>query len=365
MLDLPTRVLDNEILVFIAEHRTQPSYDSEFERLAFKIFDYQFKRNKAYRRFCFLEGKSPDQMKSWHHIPAMPTAGFKELTLTTFPLKETVKTFKTSGTSQNHRGAHLFNTLSLYEAAILPPFTEYLLPDHAPLNYFFLTHPPEELENSSLSHMMGVVNKNFAKSKGKFYVHKDVINHDELFYDLSVCSKPAFILSTAFSLKSFLDYLKSKRLKLDLPEGSRLMETGGFKGKTKEISKSKLYDQCRERLGIDKNYCVSEYGMTELSSQFYSSRLKSKFLRSKSKDCLMGPAWIRTLVIDPQTGSQARRGAVGLLRHFDLANRGSVLAIQTEDLGRQVGEGFELLGRATGAQLRGCSLSYEEFLKSE
>ena len=120
------------------------------------------------------------------------------------------------------------------------------------------------------------------------------------------------------------------------------METGGFKGRARSISKSALYRQCREFLGIHENDCVSEYGMTELSSQFYAVGSKALF---------RGPAWTRTI----ECG--------GLLRHFDLANRGSVMAVQTEDRGRIRPGGFELLGRARKAELRGCSLSYEEFIR--
>ena len=77
-----------------------------------------------------------------------------------------------------------------------------------------------------------------------------------------------------------------------------------------------------------------------------------------------GPAWLRSWVVDPRTGREAKKGRAGVLCHVDLANRGSVLAVQTEDLGRSVDGGFELLGRAKGAQLRGCSLTYEEFIRN-
>ena len=211
---------------------------------------------------------------------------------------------------------------------------------------------------------MGVVNKIFAGQKGKFYAEKGTMKNEALAADLSRTRKKAVILSTAFSLKSFLDFLKSKRRFFALPKGSRLMETGGFKGRAREVSKPRLYAECEKRLGIDRRFCVSEYGMTELSSQFYDTTLRDQFLKIKRKPFKEGPAWIRTLVIDPRSGREAKKGREGLLRHFDLANRGSVLAIQTEDRGRVAGDGFELLGRASGAELRGCSLNYEEFLHS-
>lgn len=328
--------------------------EKEFESLAFKIFNYQFKKNKHYRNFCLLEKKNPKNIKSWKEIPAMPTVGFKELALTTFPMKRAVKVFRTSGTTGEGRGAHFFDSLKLYEAAIAPMFQKYLLADGLDLSYFFLIQSPREAPDSSLSHMMGVVNRLFAEGRGRTYIKEGGIRSEALVRDLKALKGPALILSTAFSLKSFLEYLAEKKIYLKLPKGSRLMETGGFKGRVKEISKRQLYAECKKFLGIEKNFCISEYGMTEMSSQFYSVGGK----------CFVRPEWVRTLVIDPKTGKEAKKGSVGVLRHFDLANRGSVMAIQTEDLGRTVNGGFELIGRAEGSELRGCSLSYEEFLKA-
>ena len=207
-----------------------------------------------------------------------------------------------------------------------------------------------EAPHSSLSYMMGVVKRRFAKNRGHYYVRDDVPQFETLARDLRKGKKPFMLLATAFALKGFLDFLREKKVKIVGHRLSRLVETGGFKGKTNEITKEALYKECEKYLGVPNDFCISEYGMTELSSQCYR------------KNVFCGPAWMRTVVIDPKTGKEAAKGKTGLLRHFDLANRGSVLAIQTEDLGRAVGEGFEFLGRSLGSELRGCSLSYEEFL---
>ena len=364
MSDFQTQNLDAEILAFIKKFSAGPAPEQRFQPLAFKLFNYQFMRNENYRKFCLSEGRRPGGLKRWKEIPAMPAIGFKELVLATFPIKNTVGIFKTSGTTLSNRGAHFFDTLALYEAAIPAPFKAHLMLDAQDLSFFFLMGSPRESPDSSLSYMMGVLNKVFAGQKGKFYAEKGTMKNEALAADLSRTRKKAVILSTAFSLKSFLDFLKSKRRFFALPKGSRLMETGGFKGRVREISKPRLYAECEKRLGIDRRFCVSEYGMTELSSQFYDTTLRDQFLKIKRKPFKEGPAWIRTLVIDPRSGREAKKGREGLLRHFDLANRGSVLAIQTEDRGRVAGDGFELLGRASGAELRGCSLNYEEFLHS-
>jgi hypothetical protein len=362
MPDSESLRLDSEILRFIRQFSNKPASDGEFQALALKIFNHQYTRNSFYKKFCDAEGKTPDAIKTWKEIPAMPTVGFKELVLTSFPQTKAVKVFKTSGTTSGTSGAHFFDTLKLYEAAISSPFRNFLLPDGAHCQFFFLTASPNEAPHSSLSHMMGVVNSFSKPQPGKFYVKNEKLLAKELVKSLKkIGTKKAMLLGTAFSLRFFLDYLSENKIMFSLPAGSRLMETGGFKGKVKEISKKKLYLECERLLGIKPEFCVSEYGMTELSSQFYDSSLKEAAQGKKGRRKL-GPAWIRALIIDEKTGEEAKPGSKGLMRFVDLANRGSVMAIQTEDVGRSLGDGFELLGRKPNADVRGCSLSYEELI---
>lgn len=354
--------LDRAILSFIREYSAAEASDRVFQELAFKIFAYQYQYNRIYRQFCDSSGVAPSKLKSWKQIPAMPADGFKELELISFPRHKIKKVFRTSGTTQDKRGVHAFETLKLYDAALLPVFDHYLLPDKKRMQYCFLIQSSKDAPDSSLSYMMSIVNKKHAGLKGKFYIGKNWADFGLLVRDLRYARMPVMLLATAFSLKAFLDYLENENIWLNLPAHSRLMETGGFKGRTQAVSKEVLYRLCGERLGISRSHCVSEYGMTELSSQAYDTTLRDHIQHKKRRFFKKGPAWMRTLVIDPKSGSEAPRGKKGLLRHFDLANRGSVLAVQTEDVGVQKEDGFEVLSRAKKAQLRGCSLSYEKFI---
>lgn len=369
MADVETQELDSEILKFIQKHSGKPSSsDEDFQDLAFKIFEYQYKRNGNYRRYCYMENKGPDRVSRWQDIPAIPTLAFKELVLTTFPIEESVKTFKTSGTTQSIKGVHFFDTLKLYEEAILPSFAANVLAKDQPadFSYFFLAYSPEEAPESSFSHMCGVLNRELAGGKGRYYVRAGKLYSEDLILDLqSACKRRQKVLlfAAAFSLKAFLDVLQTGKIRMRLPKGSRIVETGGFKGVQKTISRALLYAACSRLLDVGKDFCVGEYGMTELSSQSYDTRLVDHIRRVKRKPVMAAPPWMRTLVVDPKSGLESRRGQAGLLRHFDLANRGSVLAVQTEDMGRRVGDGFELLGRARGVELRGCSLAYEDFVR--
>ncbi len=346
-----------DVLRFIRRYSKKRAPEPIFNTLAMRVFHFQFRNNGFYRRFCEMEGATPEVLKSWKCIPAMPAPAFKELRLIAFPSGKIKRTFKTSGTTfQRSRGAsarrgmHHFETLSLYEASILPPFKKHVL-QKGGFAFYFLMPPAFEAPHSSLSHMMKVVNARFSRGKGRYYVRKGQLQFKALARDLKKERKKVLLMTTAFALKSFLEYTEEKKLRFCLRAGSRLMETGGFKGRTREVPKTVLYRLCREWLGIDD--FVGEYGMTELSSQYYSRKGGS----------FVPPAWMRTVVVDPQNGNECQKGKVGILRHVDLANLGSVMAVQTEDLGRAKGDGFEFMGRAKGSQARGCSLSYERFLK--
>jgi len=347
---MPTPVA-GDVLRFIRRYSDRPASEAQFNSLALRVFLFQFENNTFYRRFCEMEGVNPQNLKNWKRIPAMPASAFKELALTTFPVRKRKRVFKTSGTTAEKRGRHYFETLALYDASILPSFKKRVLKGGG-FSFYFLMATDREAPDSSLSYMMGFVNRRLNKGKGRFYVKKKRPQYEALARDLKNERKKVLLLTTAFALKGFLEYLEEKNLRLQLKPESRLMETGGFKGRVREVSKAELYRMSRERLGVFD--FVSEYGMTELSSQYYSA----------NGGPFRSPSCMRAMAVDPKTGKECRKGQAGLLKHVDLANVGSVMAVQTEDLGRMIDGGFEVLGRTSGSESRGCSLSYERFLRS-
>jgi hypothetical protein len=143
------------------------------------------------------------------------------------------------------------------------------------------------------------------------------------------------------------------------------MDTGGFKGRSREVGHDELRATYLDLLGIPPTHCVNEYGMTELCSQFYDASLRDAVIRRRlGPDRKIAPPWVRTTVVDPETLAPLPDGETGLLRHTDLANIGSVIAIQTEDVGVIVDGGFRVLGRAAGAQPRGCSIAMDVMLEA-
>jgi hypothetical protein len=163
------------------------------------------------------------------------------------------------------------------------------------------------------------------------------------------------LLGTAFSFVHLLDYLAERDLRVELPTGSRVMETGGYKNRSRTLPKAELHALITERLGVPQENILCEYGMSELSSQAYDSEIHPPS-SIRHPRVFRFPPWARVQIISPENGREVADGETGLIRIFDLANVFSVAAIQTEDLGVRRGDGFELIGRAQLAEPRGCSL---------
>ena len=219
--------------------------------------------------------------------------------------------------------------------------------------------------------MFEVLRQKFGSSNSLFTSQLDTTNAWEL--DLSKtlaalhqsisANQPVALLGTAFNFVHLVDHLANTQQRLQLIEGSRVLETGGYKGRSRSIPKSQLHALITSQLGVPASQIVCEYGMSELSSQAYDqvagaagfeiSNLKSQI----PSRAFHFPPWARVQIISPETGRAVNHGDTGLIRILDLANLRSVAAIQTEDLGiRRGGDGFELLGRAALSEPRGCSL---------
>jgi len=173
----------------------------------------------------------------------------------------------------------------------------------------------------------------------------------------SMCAnRPITILGTAFSFVHLLDHFAANNIRYRLAEGSRVLETGGYKGRSRSMPKTELHELITKHLGIPASHIVCEYGMSELSSQAYDGLVQSSKFKVQSPRAFQFPPWTRAQIISPETGLEVGEGETGLIRIFDLANVFSVLAIQTEDLGVRRGSGFELIARNPTVEPRGCSL---------
>ena len=349
--------LDAELLECI-RHRDVP----DFNGLALRIFAHQLRYNKPYAQYCAQFGVTPDRMPSdWEAIPPVPSAAFKEAALCTFDPSQAALAFETSGTTQGIGGKHYMETAALYDAAMTAGFKDGMLRGtHTALRYLMLVPNPAQRPQSSLGYMMRGVAAAFGDGKEQWYLHGDTIDVDRFVADVRNASAEGIALciaGTAFAFVNLIDALAERDGNtLALPEGSRIMETGGFKGRTRVVSREDLYAEISRIFGIPTHAVIAEYGMTELTSQYYDRPVPGV----EGPRVKHAPPWLRPRVVDA-AGKTLPRGTVGALVHVDLANRSSVLAIQTEDLGVATEDGgIILIGREHGAELRGCSLDAEQ-----
>lgn len=346
--------------------------DEEFNELALDLFTLQRAQVEPYRRFLAAGGRAGESPRHWREIPPVPTVAFKELELSSLPPAERTVEFHSSGTTEQRPSRHFHNetSLALYEASLLPWFERHLLPEMvrqpveappagAPVSFLFLTPPPAAAPRSSLVWMLGAIARRWRDD----FVFAGRVGSDggwELDQDRALAAladagrrgRPVVVAGTAFNFVHLLDALAGRGERFELPAGSRVMETGGYKGRSRRLPREQLHEFIAERLGVPASAIVCEYGMSELSSQAYDGVAG---LVRPGKRVLRFPPWARALVVSVENGIEVPDGGTGLIRVFDLANVRSVLAVQTEDLGRRRGDGFELLGRVTGSEPRGCS----------
>jgi hypothetical protein len=217
------------------------------------------------------------------------------------------------------------------------------------------------MPNSSLAHYLALALQRFGTPDSRYFLDSTGLQLDALCATLAQAQtdgQPLALLGASYSFVHLMDALQAGGLQFRLPAGSRLLDTGGFKGQSREMDMDEFYGTLSATLGVPRSACINMYGMTELSTQFYDDG-NAVLPAVKS-----GPHWIRSRVLDPLTGQEVARGERGILAHTDLGNYNSVTTILTEDVGVAVDGGFLLLGRAQGAQAKGCSLAVDEFLKA-
>jgi hypothetical protein len=391
-----------------------------FESFALELFALQFQNNPDYREICRAREVTPESVEHWTQIPAVPTAAFKELELTCLPPSERTAVFHSSGTSEQapSRHFHSAESLAVYEVSLWRWFAQNVLRSadgssarnsdkatrgqavRAPFAVVCLTPPPAQAPHSSLVHMFETVRRKLGAPDTAFVGRIAADGSWTLNFDAAVVAlsprrrpdslkraneggtpdarsqtpdpKPLLLLGTAFSFVHLLDYLDEKNSRFDLPAGSRVMETGGYKNRSRSMPKTELHALITERLGIPPENIVSEYGMSELSSQAYAvASDKWQVARETASSCHLSPVtchfrfppWARVQIVSPETGSEVAEGETGLIRVFDLASVVSVMAIQTEDLAIRRGDEFELIGRAQLAEPRGCSLMSDSAIR--
>tara|TARA_B110000046_G_scaffold185647_1_gene228286 strand:+ start:2451 stop:3425 length:975 start_codon:yes stop_codon:yes gene_type:complete len=309
----------------------------QFTKIALDVFKHQFKNNKVYRSFCDLIHKHPSDVTKVEQIPFLPIQFFKTREVLS-SVEEIDEIFTSSGTTGSITSKHFVTDINLYKESYLKGFV------HSYGNieeYTVLALLPNYLERNGSS-LVFMVDDLIAKSKNSesgFYLN----NIDELAKKLIYLEEKGqkiLLIGVSFAL---LDLIEKHQFNL---KNTIVMETGGMKGRRKELIRNELHQLLQKGFGVDEVH--SEYGMTELLSQAYS----------KGSGVFETPPWMKILVRDTEDAlTVLPNGKAGGINVIDLANYNSCSFIATQDLGKVHENGtFEIIGRFDNSDIRGCNL---------
>ena len=313
------------------------SNQKQFEKIALKTFRYQYENNLVYQEFCDLLHTNVQKVKTLQQIPFLPIQFFKSHTVVSNN-EAPQAIFTSSGTTGMTTSQHLVTDVSLYEESYRRGFSQFYGNIE---NYVVLALLPSylEREGSSLIYMVEDLIQLSNQPESGFYLN----NHDELIeklIELDSQGQNVILIGVTYAL---LDLIEKRKFQL---QNTIIMETGGMKGKRKEMIREELHQQLCAGFGVAS--IDSEYGMTELLSQAYS-------LGEGIFEC---PSWMQILIRDTEDAlSYITNGKTGGINVIDLANRNSCSFIATQDLGKKYANGtFEVLGRFDNSDIRGCNL---------
>lgn len=308
-----------------------------FEKQALEIFKYQFENNSVYRSFCDLLYKNPSDVKQIEDIPFLPIQFFKshDVISSNNPIQ---KTFTSSGTTGQTTSRHLVTDLSIYEKSFKKGFHTFYGNVE---DYVVLALLPSYLERdgSSLIYMADALIKQSKQPESGFYLNNLEALKNTLL-KLEVRNRKVLLIGVSFALLDLVEYYPFQL------KNTIIMETGGMKGRRKELIRNELHNILKKGFGVSEIH--SEYGMTELLSQAYSN----------GNGIFNCPPWMHVLIRDTEDALTIQKsGKTGGLNVIDLANINSCSFIATQDLGKIHEDGsFEIIGRFDNSDIRGCNL---------
>jgi hypothetical protein len=294
--------------------------------------------------------------------PALPTDVFRYRRIAAHPEVQDRRVFRSSGTTSSERSVHVYCDLSLYDFAARVAARQMLFPDVESMRLVILAPREDEAPDSSLEYMLARFAQWFGRGC-KWVWRRGALDLELLTEQLrsaEASGEPVAVLGTSFAFVHAEDGLGGQRF--ELPPGSRVMQTGGYKGRSREVDPEALLAAISSRYGVAAPWIINEFGATELSSQMYETTLRESLDGFVGPRRLWVPPWMRATPVDPDTLQPVEGEAIGILRIDDTANLDSVCCIQTSDLAKRVDDGIVVLGRAPGATPRSCSLAADQAL---
>lgn len=368
--DMMLRAIDTPQTVAHASAWTEDVWNDR----ALTVFRAQYEHIPAYRAWCDHELQQRqlhmEDVAQWTDIPALPIGAFKRTRVAAHPAEADAFVWESSGTTAAARSRHALPSIELYAASLRAGSRLALCAGSSTTTRraIQLAPPGSLLPTSSLSHMFDAIRIELAEDGnawGDAASQVDVVGAWQALERAVRDDVPVLLLATSFALVQLLEAV-ADRAPLRLPAASVVVDTGGYKGRTRELTRAALLELVEHHLGVPPEWCENEYGMSELSSQAWLGTVAhmdgAPLIDAHADGRRWQPPWMRTRVVDPRTLLEVADGESGLLVHHDLANVWSCACVRTEDMGIRIGSTYAMTGRAPGADLKGCSLRVEDVL---
>jgi hypothetical protein len=327
-----------------------------FDQLALDIFAYQYRCNLPYQAFCNAVGRHPGNVSDWREIPAFPNESFKTELVTSFPFDQAVMAQLTSGTTAIVRGKIFRDEIGrglvleanrVMTAAFLFPD----LTDGQRCRVLILAPSPEMAPSMGMAVGMEETRRHFGTPNSRFLLSHSGIDVAALVAALAeseTSGVPVAMIGSTSAFVYFFNACRNRDVSFHLPAGSRIGDGGGYRGRFGEVTQEDYLRLAYEVLGIPATHCVNVLGMAESATNYFDDTLRCAVNAERAgKRMRRNPPWTRTLAVSIDNLSNLPPGQIGLLRHYDVVNLPTVLAVQTDNLGFTDAAGnFQIVGRA-------------------
>lgn len=330
-----------------------------FDALALDLFAWQYENNAPYRQFCDAKGVTPATVASWAQIPAFPTESFKTDFVMSFPAEQAVMAQLTSGTTANKRGMIFRDAVGkdLVFAANRVMTGAWLFPDFASgqrCRILILAPSPQMAPSMGMAIGMEQTRVHFGTDDSRFLLEHsglDIKGLVEALARAEATGVPVAMIGSTSAFVYFLQACRGKGIAFALPPGSRIGDGGGYRGRFGEMTQEDYFSLARDILGIPASHCVNVLGMAETATNFFDNVLREAVfperVRAGGRRLRFVPPWARVQAVDGESLQPLPHGRIGLLRHFDVVNLPTVVAVQTDNLGfTDASGGFQIVGRA-------------------
>ncbi len=357
-LDLKAIELDQKVAAIISRGIEQQSNqdDSGFNQLALEMFNYQYQANEYYHDLCDRMKITPDNITSWQEIPAIPTQAFKDSIVSSISVENSELALLTSGTTDPGLRGKIFRDKSSLQNIIRANSLitkRYCFPDVEKMPMAMLIPPPNLAPGMAMAFGLGQLLNSFGSEESRYFISAqglDVQGLQEFLTTFIKQEEPVTLVGATSGFVIFFNHLQKQECRLQLPKGSRVLDGGGYQGTFGNCTREEFYQYCAEWLGVPAHHCINTLGMSESGTNYADCLLADYYAgispRERQK---LTPPWTRTIVVGMRTGKPLPEGEIGLIRHYDLTNRATVMAVQTDNLGYLTEGGFEIIGRAEQA----------------